>query len=97
MRSGYIPDSLNVPFPDLLDSTTKEMKSPDELEAQMLVSGVPLNSLLGPNQGQVVTSCGSGVTACIVGLGLHQLGVPLDQWSVYDGSWTEWGGRRSPD
>jgi len=38
----------------------------------------------------VVTSCGSGVTACVLALGLYQLG---NDAAVYDGSWTEWGGR----
>ena len=39
----------------------------------------------------VVTSCGSGVTACVLALGLHLIGHP--DAAVYDGSWTEWGGR----
>ena len=39
----------------------------------------------------VVTSCGSGVTACILTLGLRIAGFP--EGAVYDGSWTEWGGR----
>ena len=39
----------------------------------------------------VVTSCGSGVTASVLALGLHVVGRP--DVAVYDGSWTEWGGR----
>ena len=39
----------------------------------------------------VVASCGSGVSACVLGLGLHLLG--HENWSIYDGSWSEWGGR----
>ena len=39
----------------------------------------------------IVTSCGSGVTACILTLGLRLAGLP--EGAVYDGSWTEWGGR----
>jgi len=39
----------------------------------------------------VVASCGSGVTAGIVALALAILGRP--DAAVYDGSWTEWGGR----
>jgi thiosulfate/3-mercaptopyruvate sulfurtransferase len=38
----------------------------------------------------VTTTCGSGITACILGLGLHLIG--RDDWAIYDGSWTEWGG-----
>ncbi len=39
----------------------------------------------------MVATCGTGVTACAVVLALEVLGVP--NASVYDGSWTEWGGR----
>jgi len=39
----------------------------------------------------IYTSCGSGVTAAVIALGLYCLGV--DDVALYDGSWTEWGGR----
>jgi len=39
----------------------------------------------------IITSCGSGVTAAVVMLALEKLGAR--QVAVYDGSWTEWGGR----
>ena len=38
----------------------------------------------------IVTSCGSGVNAAILTLALDTIGVGS---AVYDGSWTEWGGR----
>jgi thiosulfate/3-mercaptopyruvate sulfurtransferase len=39
----------------------------------------------------IVTTCGSGISASLLALGLARLG----RWdaAVYDGSWTEWGGR----
>ena len=40
---------------------------------------------------KVTASCGSGVTACVVGLALYLTGAP--EAAIYDGSWTEWGGR----
>ena len=42
-------------------------------------------------QKPIVTSCGSGLTAAIVALALQQIGAK--DVAVYDGSWTEWGGR----
>jgi thiosulfate/3-mercaptopyruvate sulfurtransferase len=39
----------------------------------------------------VTVMCGSGVTAAIVNLALELIG--HRQVAVYDGSWTEWGGR----
>jgi thiosulfate/3-mercaptopyruvate sulfurtransferase len=39
----------------------------------------------------VVTSCGSGITAAIITLSLASLGHTDN--TLYDGSWTEWGGR----
>jgi thiosulfate/3-mercaptopyruvate sulfurtransferase len=39
----------------------------------------------------IVTTCGSGISAAVLALALARLG-RLDV-AVYDGSWTEWGGR----
>jgi thiosulfate/3-mercaptopyruvate sulfurtransferase len=39
----------------------------------------------------VITSCGSGVTAAILSLALGSIGHP--PVALYDGSYTEWGGR----
>jgi thiosulfate/3-mercaptopyruvate sulfurtransferase len=83
MRSGHIPGSENVPYTDLLnaDGTFRPVT---DLKARFARAGVD-GSL------PVVTSCGSGVTACILTLGLRLAGLP--EGAVYDGSWTEWGGR----
>jgi len=83
MRSGHIPGSENVPYTDLLnaDGTFRPV---NQIKARFASAGVD-GSL------PVVTSCGSGVTACILTLGLHLAGLP--EGAVYDGSWTEWGGR----
>ncbi|KAL5224884.1 hypothetical protein ABZP36_011523 [Zizania latifolia] len=81
IRSGHVPGSKCVPFPQLLDSS-QTLLPPEELRKQFEQEGISLDQPL-------VTSCGTGVTACILALGLHRLGktdVP-----VYDGSWTEWG------
>ena len=83
MRSGHIPGSANVPYTDLLnaDGTFKPVAA---VKARFAAAGVD-------GSRPVVTSCGSGVTACILTLGLRLAGLP--EGAVYDGSWTEWGGR----
>ncbi|KAF7140024.1 hypothetical protein RHSIM_Rhsim06G0242300 [Rhododendron simsii] len=81
IRSGHVPGSKCIPFPQMLDGSQTLLPS-DELKKRFDQEGITLD-------GPVVTSCGTGVTACILALGLHRLGktdVP-----VYDGSWTEWG------
>jgi thiosulfate/3-mercaptopyruvate sulfurtransferase len=84
MRSGHIPGSASVPYTDLLNPDGT-FKAADEVRARFEAAGVTPKS-------HVVTSCGSGVTACILTLGLRIAGLP--EGAVYDGSWTEWGGRQ---
>jgi thiosulfate/3-mercaptopyruvate sulfurtransferase len=83
MRSGHIPGSISVPYTDLLheDGT---FRSAAEVRERFASAGIDGGRPL-------VTSCGSGVTACILTLGLRIAGIP--EGAVYDGSWTEWGGR----
>jgi thiosulfate/3-mercaptopyruvate sulfurtransferase len=83
MRSGHIPGSENVPYTELLNADGT-FRSIAELKARFSKAGVD-GSL------PVITSCGSGVTACILAVGLRLAGLP--EGAVYDGSWTEWGGR----
>jgi thiosulfate/3-mercaptopyruvate sulfurtransferase len=83
MRSGHIPGSANLPYTDLLHADGT-FRSADEVAARLAKAGVDGNR-------PVITSCGSGVTACILTLGLRLANLP--EGAVYDGSWTEWGGR----
>ncbi|HYZ22503.1 MAG TPA: 3-mercaptopyruvate sulfurtransferase [Rhodopila sp.] len=83
MRSGHIPGSLSVPYTDLLNPDGT-FRPAGEVAARFRQAGVD-------GSRPVVTSCGSGVTACILTLGLRVAGLP--EGAVYDGSWTEWGGR----
>jgi len=83
MRSGHIPGSVSLPYTDLLNADGT-FRPQEELNARFAEAGVD-------GKKPVVTSCGSGVTACILTLGLRMAGLP--EGAVYDGSWTEWGGR----
>jgi thiosulfate/3-mercaptopyruvate sulfurtransferase len=83
MRSGHIPGSASLPYTDLLQDDGT-FRSVEEVRARLAAAGVDGARL-------PVTSCGSGVTACILTLGLRIAGLP--EGAVYDGSWTEWGGR----
>nr|CAD1834588.1 unnamed protein product [Ananas comosus var. bracteatus] len=80
IRSGHIPGSKCIPFPEMLDNAQK-LLPPNELRKRFEQEGISLDR-------PMVVSCGSGVTACIVALGLYRIGKP--DIPVYDGSWTEW-------
>jgi len=81
LRSGHMPGALNLPFTDLINDDGT-LKTADELRAAF--AHVDLTR-------PIITTCGSGVTAAVLALALARLG--RDDVAVYDGSWTEWGGR----
>jgi len=83
LRSGHIPNSLNLPFDSLLADDGTLLKG-DALRAKFEDAGIDLSK-------PVVTSCGSGVTASVLFLGLSELG--CRDIALYDGSWVEWGSR----
>jgi thiosulfate/3-mercaptopyruvate sulfurtransferase len=84
LRGGHIPGSLNLPLPALLDPASKTFLPPERLRAAFVGAG------LDPSR-PVVTSCGSGIAASVAKVALHLAG--FERVAVYDGSWTEWGGR----
>jgi thiosulfate/3-mercaptopyruvate sulfurtransferase len=85
LRGGHMPGAVNVPYADLLDPVSKTFLPADTLAARFQAAGVDLAR-------PICTSCGSGVSACVLALGLYLLG--RDDVAVYDGSWSEWGGRK---
>ncbi|MEO3384991.1 3-mercaptopyruvate sulfurtransferase [Mesorhizobium sp. CAU 1741] len=82
MRSGHMPGAKNVPATSL--SRDGRLLPVDELKAVLEGAGLDLSK-------PVVTSCGSGVTAAVISLALASVGHQDNR--LYDGSWTEWGGR----
>lgn len=82
LRSGHMPGALNLPFTELMNEG--RLRPAEELAAAFDGAGVDRSR-------PVITSCGSGVTAAILSLALAETG--QFQAPVYDGSWTDWGGR----
>lgn len=82
IRSGHMPGARNVPAETL--SKDGSLLPLAELRAKLEEAGID------PAK-PVVTSCGSGVTAAVITLALESLGHSHNK--LYDGSWTEWGGR----
>jgi thiosulfate/3-mercaptopyruvate sulfurtransferase len=79
LRSGNIPNSKSLPFKELM--TGNCMKPESELKEIM--------SSFNLEDKKLVFSCGSGITACILALASEIVG--YTNFSVYDGSWTEYG------
>jgi thiosulfate/3-mercaptopyruvate sulfurtransferase len=83
LRAGHVPGSRSLPFTDLLASD-QTLLPRAQLRALFEARGVGDSTA-------VVTSCGSGLTAAVLNLGLEVAGLPMG--ALYDGSWSEWGGR----
>jgi thiosulfate/3-mercaptopyruvate sulfurtransferase len=83
LRSGHMPGARSLPSASLF-AADATFHPPETLEALVRAAG---HDPAHP----AIATCGSGVTACMVALALARLG----RWDVpvYDGSWSEWGGR----
>jgi thiosulfate/3-mercaptopyruvate sulfurtransferase len=82
LRGGHMPGALNVPWSDVVIDGA--LAPADRLRHVFASAGIDANA-------PIITTCGSGVSAAVLALALARLG--RQDIPVYDGSWTEWGGR----
>jgi thiosulfate/3-mercaptopyruvate sulfurtransferase len=83
LRGGHIPGSLSLPYTELF-SPDGMLRPEADVRGSFQTAGLDL-------AGPVVATCGSGVSAAVLALAMYRLG--RRDAAVYDGSWTEWGGR----
>lgn len=81
LPGGHIPGACNLPFP-LLFNDDGTYKSPADLRAVFASAGIDIAH-------PIITTCGSGVTGCVLLFGLQLAGA--QDFSLYDGSWMDWG------
>lgn len=79
LRSGHMPESVSVPFTDLIENGKLIENNRLQEVFKLIVS----------DKGSLVTSCGSGVTAAVLSLALDSAG--YHDHRLFDGSWTQWG------
>ncbi len=84
LRSGHIPGSFSTPFQHVMDMENfATMRPASEITKFFEDANVDLSK-------PIITTCGSGVTASCLTFALYLIG--KEDVSVYDGSWSEWGG-----
>jgi thiosulfate/3-mercaptopyruvate sulfurtransferase len=83
LRGGHMPGSLNLPYDELVGADGTVLPA-ESLRRRIAAAGID------PSR-PVIATCGSGVSACALIHALHLLG--HDDVALYDGAWTEWGGR----
>jgi thiosulfate/3-mercaptopyruvate sulfurtransferase len=81
VRGGHMPGAINVPWRGVV-AADGTLKPKDQLKTAF--AAVDLGA-------PIVTTCGSGISAAILMLALDEIGA--NNVALYDGSWTEWGGR----
>jgi thiosulfate/3-mercaptopyruvate sulfurtransferase len=82
VRAGHMPGAKSVPV--LALSENGKLLPVNRLKEALQDAGIDLSK-------PVVTTCGSGITAAAITLALESVGHTDNK--LYDGSWTEWGGR----
>lgn len=76
-----MPSAINLPYKEFLDSKGV-LSSCETVVSALEGAGIDL-------QKPVLVYCNGGVSACVAAAALESVG--HKQWSVYDGSWNEYG------
>ena len=80
-RPGRIPNSINIPFSDLMHVNTHMLKSPEEALSVFAKYNITKES-------EILNYCGGGIAATLNAFVLYQLG--FQKLKVYDNSLSEW-------
>jgi len=79
---GFMPGAINTHWGAFFDAEKDHVfVSPEAARRVFERAGADIS-------GEVITTCGSGVTAAILGFMIERLG--NEGWRLYDGSWHEW-------
>jgi thiosulfate/3-mercaptopyruvate sulfurtransferase len=83
-NTGHIPGAVCLPYQELVDGATGLWAAP------AAVARLARDAGIDPNRppGQLIATCGSGVSATVALMALERIGVHCD--GVYDGSFNEW-------
>ena len=80
-RQAHLPDSLNIPYPELLDQYGL-------IDLQKTRNALVLNGLTAPQE--LLLYCGGGINAAGLALALNASGYPLQSLFLYDDSLNGW-------
>ena len=83
VRSGSIPNSLCLPFKEVINAKDNTFKNRSEISKKF-------DEIIDSNDNNRVFSCGSGITACVLSLAYSLVNNTYSP-TVYDGSWAEYG------
>ena len=83
VRSGSIPNSLCLPFKEVINSNDNTFKNKNEISKKF-------DEIIDLSEKNRVFSCGSGITACVLSLAYSLVNNTYSP-TVYDGSWAEYG------
>jgi thiosulfate/3-mercaptopyruvate sulfurtransferase len=83
-HTGHIPGAHCLPYQELVDGATGLWAAPAAITRLARDAGIDPDGA----PGELIATCGSGVSATVAMMALERIGVHCD--GVYDGSFNEW-------